>query len=169
LERYKGILFCFFAFLVGFAGSHAFRLLVSTLWMDPRSVFGDFLHQLKFRIGASFPGTDARPFQLVKRELFNFVYATYNSRGLSTFLIATAASAWVTAVASAVFRFLKRNDRTVLLNVAAVGMAAVVVAVRILVFRNHSAVHAWFIGRYMFIPLSLGWTALILALRKETV
>jgi len=166
VDRYVGAFLCLTFFFAGFFGSFVIRQAVSALLLDWKSVLHDFLFQLKFRIGAGRSDFDKSIIPLFKREFFNYVYATYNSRWLSDLLIGSGILAWTAAAGLFGFLAFRKREVKIAFDFAAVCFAVLIVFARIVIMRNHSYVHAWFIGRYMFLPLSFGWTALILAFKK---
>jgi hypothetical protein len=166
VDRFIGSFACLAFFFAGFLASFAVKQAVSALWLDWKTVFGDFLFQLKYRIGTGGRDYDPSLVRLFGRVFFNYVYATYNSRALADILTGGGMLAWCVSAGLAVAVTFRRKSHSVPVEWLAVCAAAAIVFARIALFKNHSYVHAWFIGRYMFLPLAFGWTAMILMLRK---
>ncbi len=165
-DRFINSCACLAFFFAAFFASFAVRQAVSALWLDWNTVFGDFVIQLKYRIGTGGRDYDGSLFRLIGREFDNYLYAAYNSKWLSDVLVGGGLLAWIVSAGLAVVVAVRRKSMSVLFEWLAVCAAAAIVFARIALLRNHSYVHAWFIGRYMFLPLSFGWTGLIVLLRK---
>lgn len=76
---------------------------------------------------------------------------------------------WSSALAAcagiiiAAIRSLK-GDRYLLAALLVCALIALSVFARLFLLQNHAVIHAFFIGRYMFIPLAMGWAMLVISL-----
>lgn len=75
-------------------------------------------------------------------------------------------SSVVAAVLGLVIGFIRgvRGERKILYAMLTCLLIVLLVLARLVFLKNHSVIHAFFIGRYMFIPLAMGWVVLLLAL-----
>lgn len=76
---------------------------------------------------------------------------------------------WSSALAAcagiiiATIRSLKGN-RYLIAALLVCALVALSVLARLYILQNHAVIHAFFIGRYMFIPLAMGWAMLVISL-----
>jgi len=57
-----------------------------------------------------------------------------------------------------------RGDRRVLVSLIICILVVLTILARLFFLQNHSVIHAFFIGRYMFIALAMGWVVLLVSL-----
>ena len=57
-----------------------------------------------------------------------------------------------------------RGNRRVLVSLMICISVVLTILVRLFVLQNHSVIHAFFIGRYLFIALAMGWVVLLVSL-----
>ncbi len=80
-------------------------------------------------------------------------------------LIGSGAALLVVLIITA-WRIYGRKENTATLFVVVILIAITIFFVRIAIFPQHSLQHSSFIGRYMFVPLGLCWSALIVVLTE---
>jgi hypothetical protein len=77
-------------------------------------------------------------------------------------LWSSALAACVGIVIAALRRL--RGSRNLLAALLLCALVALSVLARLYFLQNHAVIHAFFIGRYMFIPLAMGWAMLVISL-----
>ncbi len=150
---------CLALFLTGFAGSLLFNQLVKSYYIGWDGIYESFQSGLSQRLSTTAYGKEIDPYKVVEK-LFRRGFGTvgcFKIKWLYTFLVQSAIYAGVGALIIVSALCVKtRSLRSFipgLFFICLIGM----VFIRILVFQNHSAIHTAFIGRYMFVPLSLLW------------
>ena len=80
-------------------------------------------------------------------------------------VITSSIAAAILGIVISLTRGLKGHWQPMVSVLVFVAIVAIIFA-RLFLTQNHVVIHAFFIGRYMFIPLAMGWAMLIVSLYK---
>jgi len=155
--------YCLIFFVLGFTASLLVNQLVKSFYIGWDKVYGNFYQGMAYRLSDDYFGKEIDPLRMLS-NLFKSgfgVVGCFKIRGLCMFLILGAVFAGLTGLALTIITSLRRKKTEQLLSLFFFTGLIAFVFVRLLAFQNHSAIHTLFIGRYMFVPLSLLWLILV--------
>lgn len=155
-----------FVYVLGFMLSYLSGLLVKVAYVGFGPVFEAMSSAVVHRSSTLGPGDSALSLSIVMDRVWNVGYqwtGVFKHELLWKVVILGSLAAAITGITIGLFRVLKGEYRLGL-TIAVCVMVALMVFARIFLLQNHSVIHAFFIGRYMFIPLAMSWVVLLISL-----
>ena len=162
LARYRAIVTYPGVFFFGLFGAIVLDQLITTYYLRWDRVVDLFIRALNFRLSDSFRGV-TYPMSEIYRITFKgyLLTAAYQEVLLFRFL-QLGIVAGVVGTVGGIGLWLVRGQLRYVLSIPPFVIGIGLIIARFYLFRNHAVIHSHFLGRYMFVPLSLGWSALIM-------
>lgn len=171
-EKYRTIVIYISIFLFGVISSLFLKALVSFLLLGWKETIGKLLSMSLYHLETSKVHGDviygSVLLEILNRQLGGYSWATYGSSELAKLLQVTSLFALGSALLVNVYLFYKKKDLEAFYSFGAIVLASLIVFARYFIFRSHSGGHLIFISRYLFLPLSFGWVALIISMKQAT-
>jgi len=155
------------AFYAGFLASYLAGQLIKAYYLGLAPVFQSVFGAVRYRASDLGPGEA----ELTLSKVLDTVWYTgYRWTGLWqdvhlwNIVVWSSSLAAVAGLAIGLYRGGIRGNRKLLTGLLICLLIVSSVLIRLDLLKNHSIIHTFFIGRYMFIPLAMGWVMLIIAL-----
>ena len=173
-ERTVIPIYCGGVFFLGFFMSFILNQVVKS-WYMQSSVFSRFMNQLYVRLSTdvrrgdkgyeSVGHIEATSEAIKKMIRYGFGDTGFwGARDIADSIAFISLFAALLAIAVSVYRKVMRRNSASLIAVAVIGASVAIVFARVAIFPNHSYIHSFFVGRYMFVPAALSLSMLIASL-----
>ena len=154
------------AFSAGFIAAVISGQLVKAFYLGISSIWAPLKTAIAFRASSVGPGDAELNLSIVFDKVWGIGYwwtGLFRNEILWIVILWSSVIAAVLGVLIVLIRGLRGNRQLLYATLVCVFVVLSVLA-RLFFLQNHSVIHAFFIGRYMFIPLAMGWVILLLAL-----
>ncbi len=151
---------------VGFISSYLSGQLAKAIYVGTEAVTQSVLSAMANRSSSVGPGEVELNAAIVMDKVWNIGYqwtGVLRHELLWKVVMVGSIGAAIIGTVLCVIRALKGDLRTALAT-AVCFLVVITVFARLFLLQNHAVIHAFFIGRYMFIPLAMGWTVLLIGL-----
>jgi len=153
-------------YCIGFLSCYLLGQLAKGFYLGNKSVFGSITKSIETRTSSMQYGETEVDTGLLLDVAINIGYKTVGVFGhdlLWKIIILSSVLAGVLGLAIIALKFL-RGDKRVWIGALVVILIGLSVVARYLALQNHTAIHAFFIGRYFFISMASMWMLLAVAL-----
>jgi len=154
------------AFSAGFIAAAMSGQLVKAIYLGIASVWAPLKTAIAFRASNGGPGEAELNLSIVFDKVWGIGYwwtGLFRNEVLWTVILWSSAVAALLGIVIGLVRGL-RGKPHILYAMLVCLLIVLSVLARLFFLQNHSVIHAFFIGRYMFIPLAMAWVMLLLAL-----
>ena len=155
-----------FAFSAGFVMSAISGQLVKAAYLGIDSIWKPLTTAMALRVSEVGPDEVDLNVSIVFEKVWGVGYwwtGLFRNEFLWQLLLWGSLLAALTGFVIGLYRGLK-GERRILYAMLVCGLIVLSVLARLFLLQNHSVIHAFFIGRYMFIPLAMAWVILLVAL-----
>jgi hypothetical protein len=166
VKAVKKIMTYIAVFCTGFLSCYLLMQVTKGLYLGFSNVFGSISNSIEKRTSAMDYGHGELTFDSVLDVVIGIGYKTVGTLGhplIWKIVYYSSCLALVTGIAITLFKTIKGN-RTLWAGVLILLLIGLSILFRYFALQNHSAIHAFFIGRYFFITLAAMWMVLILSL-----
>ena len=155
-----------FAFGSGFVAAAISGQVVKAMYLGMASIWEPLVTAIAFRSSSVGPDNAELSLAIVFQKVWGVGYwwtGLFRNELLWPVVLWSSVIAGGLGLGIGLLRGLQGNRRMLFAMLVCV-LIVLSVFLRLLLLQNHSAIHAFFIGRYMFIPLAMAWVMLLLAL-----
>jgi hypothetical protein len=141
--------------------SLVFKQLIGFIYFDPDWVWDSFIAEIGYRMQGEHQGRSISPLTALQTQFKSYYFAVLNWHDAADFLKFTGTWGWLLAALLAVWLALRDRRAAPLSDLLAFGIIGAVAVARYLLMANHSQIHTLFVSRYLFLTLSVAWSACI--------
>ena len=148
-------------YFFGLFGAIVLDQLITTYYLGWDQVVGRFISALHSRLSDSFRDVTYSMYDIYRITFKGYLLTAAYQEVLLFRFLQLGIVAGMVGTLGGVGLWLVRSQRRYLLSILPFVIGIGLVIARFYIFKNHAVIHSHFLGRYMFVPLSLGWSALI--------
>lgn len=150
----------------GFVAAYLSGQLIKMAYLGFAPVWDSFSSAVATRSSDFGPGRAELDLSIVIDKVWGVGYwwtGLFRNELLWKLVLISSLAAAVLGIVIALVKAIKGNRR-VLIGMFICILIVLSVLLRLSLTQNHSVIHAFFIGRYMFVPLAMGWVLLLVSL-----